>query len=136
MCDYSLESVASRPAKVGDRLVSTQFPGSYTRGFTAVGEPEVAVCLLPGTEIPFDAEVEYDAKITLMGFKKVRSQAARFRHVHEGQPYLHHDALEFSNGKVVLLTHLRSGQTATVLQLPVDATQEEPRKPGAEPIRV
>ena len=26
MCDYSLDLVASRPAKVGDKLVSTSFP--------------------------------------------------------------------------------------------------------------
>jgi hypothetical protein len=25
MCDYSLHNVASRPAKVGDKLVTTQF---------------------------------------------------------------------------------------------------------------
>ena len=46
MCDYSLHHVASRPAKVGDKLVTTQFNNSITRGFAAVGEPNVAVCLL------------------------------------------------------------------------------------------
>src|SRR5262245_63136409 len=51
MCDYSLHHVASRPAKVGDKLVTTQFNNSITRGFAAVGEPNVAVCLLPGTEV-------------------------------------------------------------------------------------
>ena len=51
MCDYSLHLVASRPAKVGDKLTTTEFAKSITRGFAAVGEPEVAVCLLPGTEI-------------------------------------------------------------------------------------
>ena len=48
MCDYSLHLVASRPAKVGDKLVTTAFNNSLTRGFAAVGEPHVAVCLLPG----------------------------------------------------------------------------------------
>ena len=51
MCDYSLHYVASRPAKVGDKLITTRFRESSTRGFAAVGEPNVAVCLLPGTEI-------------------------------------------------------------------------------------
>jgi hypothetical protein len=60
MCDYSLHLVASRPAKVGDKLAATDFARSITRGFSAVGEPEVAVCLLPGTEIAFDEEVQYD----------------------------------------------------------------------------
>ena len=48
MCDYSLHLVASRPARVGDVLVATDFERSITRGFAAVGEPDVAVCLKPG----------------------------------------------------------------------------------------
>ena len=59
MCDYSLDFVASRPAKVGDKLVTTKFNNSVTRGFAAVEEPTVAVCVLPGTEIAFEREVEY-----------------------------------------------------------------------------
>ena len=58
MCDYSLQHVASRPAKIEDKLVVTKFNNSITRGFAAVGEPHVAVCLLPGTEIAFEANVE------------------------------------------------------------------------------
>ena len=34
MCDFSLQSVRSRPAKVGDRLVTRDF-GTGTRGFAA-----------------------------------------------------------------------------------------------------
>ncbi len=60
MCDYSLHSVASRPAKVGDKLVVTDFAKSITHGFAAVGEPDVAVCLLPGTEVAFEDDVQYD----------------------------------------------------------------------------
>jgi len=59
MCDYSLHNVASRPAKVGDKLVTTTFD-FLTRGFAAIGEPNVAVCLLPGTEVAFESEVERD----------------------------------------------------------------------------
>jgi len=58
MCDYCLHSVASRPAQVGDRLVTTKFRNTLTRGFSAVGDPGVAVCLLPGTEVAFDAGVQ------------------------------------------------------------------------------
>ena len=57
MCDYSLELVASRPAKVGDKLVSTSFPHTITRGFASADDRNVAVCLLPGTELAFDYEV-------------------------------------------------------------------------------
>ena len=49
MCDYSLQNISTRPAKVGDKLVSTRFIGSLTRGLAAVGDPSTAVCLLPGT---------------------------------------------------------------------------------------
>src|SRR3984893_3701598 len=48
MCDYSLHHVATRPAKIEDKLVTTKFNNSITRGAAAVGEPNVAVCLLPG----------------------------------------------------------------------------------------
>ena len=60
MCDYSLHAVASRPAKVGDKLVTTKFMNSSTRGFAAIGEPNVAVCLLPGTEVAFEQDVKRD----------------------------------------------------------------------------
>jgi hypothetical protein len=58
MCDYSLQYVASRPAKIGDKLVSTKFRSSITGGFAAAGEPNVAVCLLPGTKVAFESEVD------------------------------------------------------------------------------
>ena len=60
MCDYSLHLVASRAAKVGDELVTTKFNNSITRGFAAIGEPNLAVCLLPGTEVAFEKEVSFD----------------------------------------------------------------------------
>ena len=60
MCDYSLMHIASRPAQVGDKLVSTRFHNSISRGFAAVGEANVAVCVLPGTEIAFDEDVRTD----------------------------------------------------------------------------
>jgi hypothetical protein len=49
----------------------------------------VVVCLLPGAEVAFERE--------------------RGRH---------HDALEFPNGEIVIVTRLYEGQHATVLQLP------------------
>ena len=91
MCDYSLHHVATRPAKIEDKLVTTKFTNSITRGFAAVGEPHVAVCLLPGTEIAFDENVECEPSF--------------------GIP----------DGQVVLLTRLCEGQHATVLQLPTSA---------------
>jgi hypothetical protein len=113
---YSLDFVASRPAKVGDKLISTRFDNSITRGFAAVGEPNVAVCVLPGTEIAFEQEVEYQH--ALLPNQKVAERLAPFRQVNMEQASVHHDALEFPNGKIILLARLCEGQHATVLQLP------------------
>lgn len=118
MCDYSLHLVASRPAEVGDKLVTTDFARSITRGFSAVGEPEVAVCLLPGTEIAFQDDVRYDRAFSLFGKARVEHKVARFRQVNMDDPHVHHDALEFPGGQTVLLTRLVPGQHAVVLQLP------------------
>jgi hypothetical protein len=121
MCDYSLERVASRPARVGDKLVTTTFSNSFTRGFAAVDEPDVAVCLLPGTELAFESDVAHKSRFGFFLDKKVHQGVARFRRINPDQPFAHHDALEFPNGEVVLLTRLVEGQHATVLQLPVTA---------------
>jgi hypothetical protein len=116
MCDYSLELVASRPAKVGDKLVSTSFPYTITRGFASVDEPNVAVCLLPGTELAFEKEVRCETGIVFSW--RLGHTVAKFQRVKKGRSKVHHDALEFPDGKIVLLTHLCKGQRATVLQLP------------------
>jgi hypothetical protein len=131
MCDYSLQYVANRPAKVGDKLVSSQFANSITHGFTAVGEPNVAVCLLPGTELVFDRDVECEHALGFFPNKKLRENVARFKQINLDNPYDHHDALEFPSGQVVLLTRLCAGQHATVLQLPAGAHRLE-GEPGVE----
>jgi hypothetical protein len=118
MCDYSLHHVASRPARVGDKLISTSFLNSGTRGFAAAGEPNVAVCLLPGTELAFDANIECE-DVYGFGFKRLQHKLARFRQVDVQQPNVHHDALELPDGRIIKLTTLREGQHATVLQMPV-----------------
>jgi len=122
MCDYSLEHVASRPAAVGDKLVTTRFGYSPSRGFAARTEPTVAVCLLPGTELAFEHEVKCAPTLGLFWGRSVGQKVARFRQVNKDRPLSYHDALEFPDGEIVLLTNLREGQRATVLQLPVAAT--------------
>ena len=135
MCDYSLHLVASRPAKVGDKLVTTKFTNSLTGGFASVEEPTVAVCLLPGTEVAFETEVECENVFKVFRTQKlIRQKVARFRQVNLEQPNVHHDALEFPDGQVAKLTRLREGQHATVLQLPASprATSEaEQQKRGS-----
>jgi len=131
MCDYSLHDVASRPAQVGDRLVTTRFPNSITGGFAAVGEPNVAVCLRPGTELAFEQDVYHGYGFGLLpprlGYATIQQRVARFRQVDLHRPNAHHDALEFPNGEIVLVTMLREGLYATVLQLPADP--EQPHQP-------
>jgi hypothetical protein len=135
MCDYSLESVASRPASVGDQLVSSRFGESITRGFTAIDNPHVAVCLLPGTELAFEDDVEFD-NIFGMGREKVNARVARFRQIDMHEPRVHHDALEFPGGQVVLVTRLVSGQRATVLQLPARSVEVVDPQEAEEPVAI
>src|SRR6476659_2456109 len=118
MCDYSLHFVVSRPARVGDKLVSTSFPQTSTRGFASVDEKNVAVCLLPGTELGFEQEVQCETTFVLRSKCRLGHKVAQFRQVNKGQSDVHHDALEFPDGQIVLLTRLCEGQHATVLQLP------------------
>jgi hypothetical protein len=131
MCDYSLELVASRPAKVGDKLVSTGFPHTITRGFASVEDPNVAVCLLPGTELAFEEKVRCETGIFFAW--RLGHKVARFRQVSKGRSDAHHDALEFPDGQIVLLTQLCKGQHATVLQLPVTSpvTANEAERRGS-----
>jgi hypothetical protein len=110
---------------VGDRLVSTKFVNTPTGGFSGIDNPNVAVCLLPGTEIAFDRDVECDSALGILPSRKVGQRLARFRQVNMDQPCVHHDALEFADGKVVLVTRLREGQKATVLQLPANERSAE-----------
>jgi hypothetical protein len=126
MCDYSLHNVKSRPAKVGDKLTTRDF-GTGTRGFSASEDMSVAICLRPGTELSFAGEITVSA-IGLLGWchKVINHKTAIFRQINNGRVAAHHDALEFPDGRIVLLTFLHEGQQATVLQLPAEP------KTGAE----
>jgi hypothetical protein len=133
MCDYSLDLVLSRPARVGDRLISARFPDTMTRGFDSVEEPGVAICLLPGTELAFENEVRWEVGLIFPSRRQLSHKVARFRQVNKDRSNVHHDALEFPDGQIVLLTRLCPGQQATVLQLPVspDVTKDEAQRHAA-----
>ena len=81
------------------------------------------------TEIAFENQVECDHALGFfsnsMPGKKLGEKVARFRQVKKEQPHVHHDALEFPSGQIVLLTCLYQGQQATVLQLPTAPRTEE-----------
>ena len=123
MCDYSLHHVNARPAKVGDRLTIHDF-GLGTRGFAAPEDKDVAVCLLPGTELSFAGEIKCAPRTLGWDARVIHHKTAIFRQVNQEKKFVHHDALEFPDGETVLLTLLREDQVATVLQLP--ATEKPP----------
>ena len=113
MCDFSLQAVASRAANVGDKLVTTNF-NKGTRGFAGTDDPNTAVCVIPGTELAFDAPIKgYGIQDKVDG-----PSVAIFRQINKNNPHQHHDCLELPDGTRMLLTYLAEGQMATVLQLP------------------
>jgi len=93
MCDYSLHAVASRPAKVGETLVTTSFYGTSTRGFAAKEEPRVAVCLLPGTELAFEQDVRYNR--FWLSTKNAGFRVARFYTIQPRAPEQHQTPWRF-----------------------------------------
>jgi hypothetical protein len=122
MCDFSLQSTQSRRAKIGDNLTTHNF-GTGTRGFAAPEDLTTAVCLLPGTELAFSKEVTFAAAgMFSSGELNIGQTVAVFRQINKEQPRAHHDALEFPDGRIVLLTMLCDGQEATVLQVPAKPT--------------
>jgi hypothetical protein len=120
MCDYSLHNVRSRPAKVGDKLTTRDFR-TGTRGFAASEDANLAVCVLPGTELSFAGEVTC-LSVGLLAWREkvIKHKTAIFRQINKERVAAHHDALEFADGQTVLLTFLCEGQQATVLQLPAE----------------
>ena len=132
MCDYSLHAVASRPAEVAETLVSTKFRSTTTRGFASPDTPTVAVCLRPGTELAFETDVRTEG---FLFRRNVQARLARFRQIGLDYAAQHHDALEFSNGTIVLLTELVPGQKAVVVQLPAMPTEAKPVSRSASECR-
>ena len=134
MCDFSLHSVKSRPAEVGDKLTTRDF-GTGTRGFAASEDVNVAVCIRPGTELSFADEVRcLQNGLFAWRYKTIAHKTAIFRQVNKARLTAHHDALEFPDGQFVLLTALVEGQRATILQLPAGpetASEAEAQEPAA-----
>ena len=87
--------------------------------------------VLPGTELAFEREVRCETGVFFTW--RLGHKVARFRRVNNGRSNAHSSALEFSDGKIVLLTQLCKGQHATVLQLPVTSpvTANEAQRHGS-----
>jgi hypothetical protein len=129
MCDYSLHVVSSRPAQSAETIITSEFAGTKTRGFASPTDPTTAVCLRPGTEVVFEDNAYSNG---LLFRRSIGERLARFRQIDLNKAAQHHDALEFANGTIVLVTDLAVGQRAIVLQLPADPA-EKPATTAAAP---
>jgi hypothetical protein len=130
MCDYSLHALATRPAEVGETLITTTFRGTSTRGFASERDPTVAVCMLPGTELAFTEDVKYDNR--WIWTRTVGFRVGKFNTIDPHVRDRHHDAIEFPDGSYVLVTQLCEGQQVSVLQLPVTHPAAERAASAAE----
>jgi hypothetical protein len=119
VCDYSLHAVASRPAKVGETLVSTRFIAGGTVGFASPTDLGVAVCLQPGTELAFETNVRY--RVAWFRSRTVSFNVAKFCKLAPNDLLQHHDALAFPDGSTILVN--------TLVRLPNNA---QGRKGAAE----
>ena len=117
MCDYSLHALATRPAEVGETLISTTFPRHIDPRLRFRTRAAVAVCMLPGTELAFAEDVKYDNR--WIWTKTIGYRVGKFNTIDPHVRERHHDAIEFPDGSHVLVTQLCAGQHVTVLQLPV-----------------
>jgi hypothetical protein len=122
--------VATRPAQVGETLITTTFRGTSTRGFASESDLSVAVCMLPGTELAFEEDVKYDNR--WIWTKSTGYRVGKFNEVDPDVRDRHHDAIEFPDGSHVLVTQLCEGQHVTVLQLPVTHPVAEPAPKAVE----
>lgn len=113
MCDYSLETYRSRPAREGERYTLHRFP-SGTKGFVSPGDCNTAVCLAPDTRLRL-SEIHYNDGVLIrdrgldgLGPVENATFIRRDRNAHR-------DAVRFDNGVEISLQWLPSGTRATVL---------------------
>jgi hypothetical protein len=124
-----LQNVKSPSAKVGEKL-RTQHFNTGTIGFAAPEDAHTAVCVLPGTELAFATAIRRN-RLRWFGWKVrvVNHTTAIFRQIDKDNPRTHHDALEFPDGRMVLLTDLLGGQEATSFSFWRNLLQRRKSKP-------
>lgn len=127
MCDYSLYTYPNRLAETGETLVTSRcLTGSM--GFRSAadvkdGSAPVFVCIPPGAKLeltgipPRLQESLGVAPVEEVTFTQLELEGSCYR-----------DAVQFGNGRQLLLQHLDERQSAVVLSL--DGARE--RKPGSD----
>jgi hypothetical protein len=103
---------ARPPAKVGGRLVTINHANSSGSGFAFVGKRDATVSLLPGTKLQFDKCIRYFHNFSHLRFGG--QKVARFLRCSTNDSSSSYDALELADGRIVVLSELAVGQTATV----------------------
>jgi hypothetical protein len=68
--------------------------------------------------LSFAEDVRYSPTLFAWRGKLIKHRTAIFRQINKEKAATHHDALEFPDGQIVLLTSLVNGQHALILQLP------------------
>lgn len=101
MCDYSLEMYASRPAREGEKYVTTRFP-TGSLGLAVPGDTKTAVCVQCDTELQL-ANLSVPIQ---QAYGVKAAEHVTFVRLDKGA---YRDGIRFSNGQEVSLQHLGSG---------------------------
>jgi len=137
MCDYSLAGIPNRLAAEGEQLMVYRF-STGARGLTSPNaslwrfwsKQTPAVCVPPGArlllrDIPKTLQQHFDMQATEeVTFGQLSAEAYEFR-----------DAVQFRNGREVLLQLLRCGQHVEVLSLCSGESREEEHQRREEEYR-
>ncbi len=111
MCDYSLEMYISRPAREGERYVTTRFP-SGSMGLAAPGQPGTAVCMACDTKLAvMELPVEFASR---HGFGA--SEEAVFVRLDSG---VYRDGLRFANGVELSLQQIPAGVSMELIPVEI-----------------
>ena len=111
MCDYSLEMYSSRPAREGERYVTTRFP-SGSMGIASPGQPGTAVCMACDTRLTIaDIPVELAARYNIGA-----SADATFTRLDAG---VYRDGLRLDNGVELSLQQLPAGMSVALATQPL-----------------
>lgn len=106
MCDYSLEMYRTKPARAGERYVTTRF-ASGTMGIASAGDPAMPICVQCDTRLRLEgipAELQRQ-----FGVGPVEEVV--FTHLDHGY---FRDGVRFANGTEISLQRLPPGIDATV----------------------
>jgi hypothetical protein len=108
MCDYSLEMYGSRPAREGERYVTTRFP-SGSMGLASPGHLGTPVCMACDTRLAIsDIPAELAARHGIGA-----SADATFVRLDTGS---YRDGLRFDNGAEVSLQQLPAGISVSMAE--------------------